>query len=129
MFFVRWIGNIAQNYQRSFGILMIGQVIFFVGLALFYLSADRFSGQPLLAEFMVLLAIILVAIGIAVALVGYLALTYGRWYHFFRKPIKKKTSTDTSEETEDHGFERDHEYNAQIQEQQVQAQQDLNKDS
>ena len=31
-----------------------------------------------------------------VALVGYLALTYGRWYHFFRKP--KKNTAFTKEE-------------------------------
>ena len=96
MYFVRWIGNIAQNYQRSFAILMIGQVIFFVGLALFYLSAGQQTTKPLLAEFLVLLSIIILGIGVLVALVGYLALTYGRWYHFFRKP--KKNTAFTKEE-------------------------------
>lgn len=91
MFFVRWIGNIAQSYQRSFSILMVGQSIFFVGLALFYLSAEQQVIKPLLAEFLVLLSIIIVSIGVLVALVGYLALTYGRWYHFFRK-TKKNTA-------------------------------------
>lgn len=100
MFFVRWIGNIAQSYQRSFAILMVGQSIFFVGLALFYLSAEQQMGKPLLAEFLVLLSIIIITVGIAVALVGYLALTYGRWYHFFRK-TKKNVAFTKDEDNDD----------------------------
>ena len=100
MFFVRWIGNIAQSYQRSFAILMVGQSIFFVGLALFYLSAEQQMGKPLLAEFLVLLSIIIISVGIAVALVGYLALTYGRWYHFFRK-TKKNVAFTKDEDNDD----------------------------
>lgn len=99
MFFVRWIGNIAQSYQRSFAILMVGQSIFFVGLALFYLSAGQQVTKPLLAEFLVLLSIIIISIGVVVALVGYLALTYGRWYHFFRKT--KKNTAFTKDEGQD----------------------------
>jgi len=100
MFLVRWIGNIAQSYQRSFAILMVGQSIFFVGLALFYLSAEQQMGKPLLAEFLVLLSIIIITVGIAVALVGYLALTYGRWYHFFRK-TKKNVAFTKDEDNDD----------------------------
>jgi len=100
MFLVRWIGNIAQSYQRSFAILMVGQSIFFVGLALFYLSAEQQMGKPLLAEFLVLLSIIIISVGIAVALVGYLALTYGRWYHFFRK-TKKNVAFTKDEDNDD----------------------------
>lgn len=91
---VIWIGRLAQNYQRAFSIFMVGQVVFFVGLALFYLSAEKYNTAPLLAEWMVLLALILLASGVVVALVGYLAITYGRWYHFFKSRPKQDEAVD-----------------------------------
>jgi len=91
---VIWIGRIAQNYQRALAIFMVGQVVFFVGLALFYLSADRYDSTPLVAELMVLIALILLACGAGIALIGYLAITYGRWYHFFKNSPKKGNTTD-----------------------------------
>lgn len=89
MFIVRWLGNLAQNYVRCFTILSIGLMVFFMGLALFYLSAQHYDAQPLLAEVITLVALILLAIGFVVAMIGYLSLTYYRWYIFFRKPAKK----------------------------------------
>lgn len=89
MFIVRWLGNLAQNYQRCFAIFGAGLGIFMIGIALFYLSAKHYDAQPLLAELLTLIALLLFAIGIAIALVGYLSLTYYRWYHFFKK---RKTS-------------------------------------
>lgn len=89
---VRWLGALAQDYKRCFMILMTGQCIFFVGIALFYMSAKHHDAQPLLAELVAFFGLILIVIGVAVALVGYLSLTYGRWYHFFRRnPLKNLT--------------------------------------
>jgi len=85
MFVVRWLGNLAQNYQRCFAIFGAGLMLFMMGLALFYLSAKHYDAQPLLAELLTLVSLLLFAIGSAVALVGYLSLTYYRWYHFFKK--------------------------------------------
>jgi hypothetical protein len=88
---VRWLGLLAQDYKRCFMILMTGQCIFFVGIALFYISAKHYDAQPLLSELVAFFGIILIFIGVAVALVGYLSLTYGRWYHFFkRRPGSRK---------------------------------------
>lgn len=89
MFIVRWLGNLAQNYQRCFAIFGTGLTIFMIGIGLFYLSAKHYDAQPLLAELLSLIAILLFAIGIGTALVGYLSLTYYRWYIFFKK---RKTS-------------------------------------
>lgn len=97
---VHWLGTLAQDYKRCFMILMTGQCIFFVGIALFYMSAKHHDAQPLLAEIVAFFGLILIVIGVAVALVGYLSLTYGRWYHFFRRrPVKSKTNQKT-EQTE-----------------------------
>ena len=82
---VRWLGLLAQDYKRCFMILMTGQCVFFVGIALFYMSAKHYDEQPLLSELVAFFGIILIAIGVVVALVGYLSLTYGRWYQFFRR--------------------------------------------
>jgi len=82
---VIWLGTLAQNYQRCFAIFGAGLMIFMLGLALFYLSAKHYDTQPLLAELLTLVALLLFVIGSAVALVGYLSLTYYRWYHFFKK--------------------------------------------
>jgi len=95
---VRWLGMLAQDYKRCFMIFMIGQMVFFVGIAFFYLSAKHYDSQPLLAELVAFLGIVLIAIGVLVALIGYLSLTYGRWYHFFRrKPSSPKAADDLSD--------------------------------
>jgi len=85
---VRWLGLLAQNYTRCFMIFMTGQSVFFVGLALFYMSAQHHASQPLLAEVIAFIGLILIIVGVIIAAVGYLSLTYGRWYHFFRKKPK-----------------------------------------
>lgn len=95
MFIVRWLGNLAQNYQRCFAIFAAGLGTFMLGLALFYLSAKHYDSQPLLAEIISLLAILLFAMGIAIALVGYLSLTYYRWYHFFKKRSSSKADSES----------------------------------
>lgn len=95
MFIVRWLGNLAQNYQRCFAIFASGLGLFMIGLALFYLSAKHYDTQPLLAELLTLIAILLFVIGSAVALVGYLSLTYYRWYHFFKKRSITKTESES----------------------------------
>ena len=89
MFIVRWLGNLAQDYQRCFAIFGAGLAVFMIGIGLFYLSAKHYDAQPLLAELLTLIAILFFAIGIITALIGYLSLTYYRWYIFFKK---KKTS-------------------------------------
>lgn len=94
MFIVRWLGNLAQNYQRCFAIFGAGLAVFMMGIALFYLSAKHYDAQPLLAEVLTLLAVLLFAIGIATALVGYLSLTYYRWYHFFKKRKPSQIEND-----------------------------------
>ncbi|MFT7110114.1 MAG: hypothetical protein ACI843_001782 [Psychrobacter glaciei] len=97
---VRWLGMLAQDYKRCFMILMTGQCIFFVGIALFYMSAKHYDAQPLLSELVAFFGIILIVIGIAVALVGYLSFTYGRWYHFFRRrPGTKKAKDNIEQQT------------------------------
>mgnify|MGYP003385968463 FL=1 len=97
---VHWLGALAQDYKRCFMILMTGQCIFFVGIALFYMSAKHHDAQPLLAEIVAFFGLVLIVIGVAVALVGYLSLTYGRWYHFFRRrPVKSKTNQKTEQTT------------------------------
>lgn len=85
MFIVRWLGNLAQNYHRCFLIFATGLIIFMVGVALFYLSAKHYDAQPLLAELLTLVSLLLFVIGIVTAMIGYLSLTYYRWYHFFKK--------------------------------------------
>ena len=85
---VRWLGMLAQDYKRCFMIFMIGQMVFFVGIAFFYMSAKHYDSQPLLAELIAFLGVLLIVIGVLVALIGYLSLTYGRWYHFFRRRPK-----------------------------------------
>lgn len=96
---VRWLGLLAQDYKRCFMIFMIGQTVFFVGITLFYLSAKHYERQPLLSELVAFLGILLIATGIVIALVGYLSLTYGRWYHFFkRRPTKSPANKDVSAE-------------------------------
>jgi hypothetical protein len=92
---VHWLGMLAQDYKRCFMILMTGQCIFFVGIALFYMSAKHYDAQPLLSELVAFFGILLIAAGCAVALVGYLSLTYGRWYHFFRRSTSAKTKAKT----------------------------------
>ena len=94
---VRWLGTLAQDYKRCFMILMIGQCIFFVGIALFYMSAKHYDAQPLLSELVAFFGMLLIVIGVGMALVGYLSFTYGRWYHFFRRSpnAKKKTAEKT----------------------------------
>lgn len=91
---VRWLGLLAQNYTRCFVIFMTGQTVFFVGLAFFYMSAQHHATEPLLSEVVALVGLILIAIGVVVAAIGYLSLTYGRWYHFFRKKPKKDAESD-----------------------------------
>ena len=93
MFIVRWLGNLAQNYQRCFAIFGAGLGLFMIGLALFYLSAKHYDAQPLLAELLTLVALVLLAIGSIIALIGYLSLTYYRWFHFFKK---RKPKNDDS---------------------------------
>ncbi|MFT6327254.1 MAG: O-antigen/teichoic acid export membrane protein [Crocinitomicaceae bacterium] len=94
---VRWLGTLAQDYKRCFMVLMTGQCIFFVGIALFYMSAKHYDAQPLLSELVAFFGMLLIVIGVVVALIGYLSLTYGRWYHFFRRRPngKKKTAEKT----------------------------------
>jgi len=85
MKFVRWLGGLAQDYQRCFFIFMLGLSVFFIGLAAFYLSAQYYQQSHLLAELLALASLLIMAVGAAIAVVGYLSLTYYRWYHFFRK--------------------------------------------
>lgn len=90
---VRWLGMLAQDYKRCFMILMTGQCVFFVGIALFYMSAKHHDAQPLLSEIVAFFGLILIVIGVIIALIGYLSFTYGRWYHFFRRnPLKKQNT-------------------------------------
>lgn len=95
---VIWLGNLAQNYQRCFAIFGAGLGLFMIGLALFYLSAKHYDAQPLLAELLTLVALALFAVGIITALVGYLSLTYYRWYHFFKK--RSITTLNTEPESD-----------------------------
>ena len=87
---VRWLGLLAQNYTRCFVIFMIGQSVFFVGLAFFYMSAQHHAAQPLISEIVAFVGLIMIVVGIIIAAIGYLSLTYGRWYHFFKKKPKQE---------------------------------------
>lgn len=82
---VRWLGELAQDYQRCFFILMLGLSVFFIGLAVFYLSAQYYQQSHLLAELMTLISLLVMAVGVGIAVVGYLSLAYYRWHQFFRK--------------------------------------------
>ena len=97
---VRWLGMLAQDYKRCFMIFMTGQSVFFVGIAFFYLSAKHYDAQPLLSELVAFLGMLLICIGILVALIGYLSLTYGRWYHFFRRRPAKVDPAQEDDLTE-----------------------------
>ncbi|GAA6134439.1 hypothetical protein NBRC116188_12280 [Oceaniserpentilla sp. 4NH20-0058] len=88
------LGNLAQNYQRCFAIFGAGLGLFMIGLTLFYLSAKHYDAQPLLAELLTLVALALFALGVITALVGYLSLTYYRWYHFFKKRSNTKLESE-----------------------------------
>jgi len=92
---VRWLGLLAQNYARCFVIFMTGQSVFFVGLTFFYMSAQHHTAQPLLAEIIAFLGLLMIIIGIIVAAIGYLSLTYGRWYHFFKKKPKEAVDPES----------------------------------
>ena len=91
---------LAQDYKRCFMIFMTGQSVFFVGIAFFYLSAKHYDAQPLLSELVAFLGMLLICIGILVALIGYLSLTYGRWYHFFRRRPAKVDPAQEDDLTE-----------------------------
>ena len=66
----------------------------------FYLSAKHYDAQPLLSELVAFLGILLICIGILVALIGYLSLTYCRWYHFFRRRPAKVDPFQEDDATE-----------------------------
>ena len=89
MFLIRYIKYLAQDYQRCFMLLMIGWSVFFVGLALFYMSADYQLQHELLGELLTLLSLFFLGIGVAVAALGYISLLYFRWSALSRR--NKKT--------------------------------------
>ncbi len=89
MFLIRYIKYLAQDYQRCFMLLMIGWSVFFVGLALFYMSADYQLQHELLGELLTLLSLALLGTGVAVAALGYISLLYFRWSALSRR--NKKT--------------------------------------
>ena len=59
MKFVRWLGGLAQDYQRCFFIFMLGLFVFFIGLAAFYLSAKYYQQRHLLAELLAVASLLI----------------------------------------------------------------------
>ena len=64
---------------------MLRLSLFFITLSAFYLSAQYYQQSHLLAELLALASLLIMVVGAAIAVIGYLSLTYYRWYHFFRK--------------------------------------------